>query len=93
MQVIDVNVQDGHGLISVAVPDIMTQTRLRDYFKWADDLSVEADLLREQRSEMLSALQGMLALDIDDHQRGNGDEDVCAEVRAAQLAIDRALGA
>ena len=48
MQVIDVNVQDGHGLISVAVTDIMTQTRLLDYFKWAEKLADEIELLREQ---------------------------------------------
>jgi hypothetical protein len=49
MQVIDVNVQDGHGLISVAVPDLISQERLQDYFKWAKKLTDEIELLRAQR--------------------------------------------
>ena len=43
--------------------------------------------------ELLQALQGMLSLDEDHHQRGACDEDVCAEVQAARAAIAKATGA
>lgn len=42
--------------------------------------------------ELLGALRGMLALDVEHSQRGPDDDDVCSEVRAARAAISKALG-
>ena len=40
--------------------------------------------------KLVGALEGMLALDEEDHQRYPGDEDVCKEVRDARAAISEA---
>jgi len=45
-----------------------------------------ADALN-QRDELLAALEGMMALDEEHHQRYPGDEDVCLEVMTARAAI------
>lgn len=37
--------------------------------------------------QLRAALRGMLDLDEENHQRGSGDEDICAEVRAAYEAL------
>ena len=42
--------------------------------------------------ELLDALQAMLSLDEDNHQRHAGDDDVCYEVRKAREAVAKALG-
>ena len=42
--------------------------------------------------ELLEALRGMQALDDEHHQRGQCDDDVCAEVRKARAAIAKATG-
>ena len=42
--------------------------------------------------DLLSALRGMLALDVEHNQRSGDDDDVCAEVRAARTAIEKATG-
>ena len=39
---------------------------------------------------MRKALEGMLQLDKENHQRGDDDQDVCAEVQAAQAALTAA---
>lgn len=41
-------------------------------------------------SQLVGALEGMLALDEENHQRYPGDEDVCKEVQAAQAALSAA---
>ena len=41
-------------------------------------------------SQLVGALEGMLALDDENHQRYPGDEDVCKEVQAAQAALTAA---
>jgi len=41
-------------------------------------------------SQLVGALEGMLALDEENHQRYPGDEDVCKEVQAAQAALTAA---
>lgn len=41
-------------------------------------------------SKLVGALEGMLALDEENHQRYPGDEDVCKEVQAAQAALTAA---
>lgn len=48
MQLIDLNVQDSHGLITVAVSDAVAATRLREYFMWAEKLAYEFNYQREQ---------------------------------------------
>ena len=40
--------------------------------------------------KLVGALEGMLALDEEDHQRYPGDEDVCKEVRDARAALSEA---
>ena len=42
--------------------------------------------------ELLEALKAMVALDEEHHQRCQGDEDVCREVRQARYAIAKAIG-
>ena len=42
--------------------------------------------------DLMDALKALLSLD-DNHQRGNGDEDVCQEVQMARAAIAKATGA
>ena len=41
MQLIDLNVQDGRGFITVAVSDSVAEARLREYFRWAEKLADE----------------------------------------------------
>ena len=42
--------------------------------------------------DLLEALKAMVALDEEHHQRCQGDEDVCREVRHARYAIAKAIG-
>ena len=42
--------------------------------------------------DLLEALKAMVALDEEHHQRCQGDEDVCREVRQARYAIAKAIG-
>lgn len=93
MQIVEASLRDGLGLVSLAVVDVMTRDRVRKYFKDMEKTMDKASELEDQRDELLAALRGMLALDQDDHQRGGDDEDVCEEVKATQVAVDRALGA
>ena len=93
MQIVEVSLRDGLGLVSLAVVDVMTRDRVRLYFTDMEKLMDKTSKLEEQKAELLEALRGMLALDQEDHQRGCGDEDVCKEVKDAQLAVDRAMGA
>ena len=51
MEIIDIDVLDGHGIISVAVANIMDHVRLRDCFKSIKELSKEVELLREKLNE------------------------------------------
>ena len=51
------------------------------------ELIAERDSLRAVNAELLEALEGLLQLEEEDHQRGPGDEDVCLEVRKARAAI------
>jgi len=51
---------------------------------------LEADKVRKQRDELLAALRGMVQLDIENHQRGDGDIDIAQEVQAAYNAIANA---
>ena len=46
--------------------------------------------LKRQRDELLAALRGMVQLDIENHQRGDGDIDIAQEVQAAYNAIANA---
>ena len=57
-------------------------------------VAADRDFWREQalaaeavNQSLRSALRGMLALDAEHHQRGHDDDDLCAEVQAAQAAI------
>jgi hypothetical protein len=49
MQIIDVDVQDGGGLISIAVSDIMSSVRLKNYLRQSEKLIDQVELLRKQR--------------------------------------------
>jgi len=46
-----------------------------------------ANTLEQQVKLLRDALRGMLDLDEENHQRGAGDDDICAEVRAAYEAL------
>lgn len=59
----------------------------RDIGEQIDAAADEIERLRTENERLRAALRGMLALDEEDHQRGHGDEDVCAEVRAAREAL------
>ena len=65
MRLIDLNVRDGKGLITVAVSDIVAESRLREYFRWAEKLADEFNYQREQlddfnRKEAASAKRAAL---------------------------------
>lgn len=47
--VMDVDLKDGQGTVSIVVLDVMSQIRIRDYFKLAERLADDVDLLRAQR--------------------------------------------
>ena len=49
MQIIDVDVQDGHGFVSIAVSNETNRVRVRDYFKETKMLFEEVEKLRAQR--------------------------------------------
>ena len=49
-------------------------------------------LLIAAAPDLLEALKAMVALDEEHHQRCQGDEDVCREVRQARYAIAKAIG-
>jgi len=51
------------------------------------------EAVKSERDELLEALKAMVALDEDQHQRHQGDEDVCREVQQARAAIAKAGGA
>ncbi len=55
----------------------------RDMLGFVESLK---ELIR-QRDELLAALRGMVQLDIENHQRGDGDIDIAQEVQAAYNAI------
>lgn len=59
----------------------------RDIGEQIDAAADELERLRDENGRLRSALRGMLALDEEHHQRCPGDEDVCAEVRAAREAL------
>lgn len=70
---------------ALAVELKATQARLATY----------EELLRDEialRRDLLAALQAMLALDEEHHQRGHDDDDVCSEVQAARAAAAKAAG-
>lgn len=51
MRLIDLNVQDGKGLITAAVSDIVAEARLREYFRSSEKLADEFNYQREQLDE------------------------------------------
>lgn len=53
MQLIDLNMQDGRGLMTVAVSDCVDGARLREYFKWAENLANEFNYQREKFEDLL----------------------------------------
>ena len=55
MQLIDLNLQDGKGLITVAVSDVVAEARLREYFRWAENLADEFNYQREQLDDFKRA--------------------------------------
>ena len=70
------------------MPGTFAQAMAADFLDlWAQYADAKA-----QRDELLEALRGMLALDEEHHQRGDCDDDVCAEVRKALAAIAKVTG-
>ena len=56
-----------------------------------DEMKANARLIAAA-PELLEALEGMLAIDQENHQRGHDDDDVCKEVQTARAAIAKAKG-
>ena len=50
-------------------------------------------LLQSKSAALVDALEGLLSLDEENHQRYPGDEDVCLEVRNARAALAEFKGA
>ena len=48
MKILEVNIKDGRGIIEVVVADSVASYRLIEYFKWAEERDLQADLLLEQ---------------------------------------------
>jgi hypothetical protein len=48
MKILEVNIKDGRGIIEVVVADSVVSSRLIEYFKWAEERDLQADLLLEQ---------------------------------------------
>jgi hypothetical protein len=56
MILIDLNVQDGRGLLSVAVEGLVAEARLREYFRSAEKLADEFNYQQEQIADYKQAV-------------------------------------
>lgn len=80
MQIIDVDVQDGGGLISIAVSDIMSSVRLKNYLRQSEKLINQVELLREQRDAWKEEAEHQYGLV---HALQNDGEEDCHPVAGA----------
>lgn len=60
MILIDLNVQDGKGLITVAVRDVVAEARLRAYFRSSEKLADEFNYQREQIDDCKKAVADLI---------------------------------
>jgi len=58
MQIVNVSVLDGKGLISIVVADDKDRIRIQDYFRKSSELIIEADEFEAARQRHLAIERG-----------------------------------